>query len=67
MSYCCATENGVQEKYVGDWAEGRMHGRGSYWYVRSFLLFFIFIFDIIFFCFECENKVERKMFSHSYI
>lgn len=34
MTYCCPADNGVQEKYEGDWAEGRMHGRGSYWYVR---------------------------------
>ena len=33
MTYCCPADNGVQEKYEGDWAEGRMHGRGSYWYV----------------------------------
>ena len=23
-------ERGVQEKYEGDWADGRMHGRGIY-------------------------------------
>ena len=35
MTYCCPAENEVQEKYEGDWAEGRMHGRGAYWYVLA--------------------------------
>ena len=30
--------SGVQEKYEGDWADGRMHGKGCYMLVASPLL-----------------------------
>jgi hypothetical protein len=28
----CSKDTDIQEKYEGEWVEGRMHGKGCYWY-----------------------------------
>ena len=44
MIYCNGDSGGVQEKYEGEWVEGRMHGRYYHHGIRELLDHFVLLF-----------------------